>query len=296
MNYIHAKKYVAAYAAFQKISFKDVMDIDTDGRFRGNVYNIEFEYDSLSRILIARGYLYHSTDETFRQDVWDKHLAIQHDPTSSETKELLSGKSLDFSTKIFEMDRTIKEIEPQYFYRQNLRMDFVASTLTENDFVKTIKALADESFIFEKYHENKIVEACNKILMPRKAEIYIKSYAKSVHLLNVSIEKGDGWFRAKVNKLLFHYDNKDGELLISKEMVVTKSVLDDIKQYNSKIKNDVLWYWRAAIVKNNQDGLILLIKIGVFDMPETDVIAIIDHCLISLTLWQQEFFDSDKTF
>lgn len=286
MNYQDAKDYVAAYAEYQKISFKEVFDINTKTLFRGNVFNIEFEYDSTERVLIARGYIFHSTTGTLREDIWQKYLQIQNNPNTDEIRQLLPGAKLNFSNKKFELDRTIKEVKPDYFYRLNLRMDFVQISLTKSEFVKVIKALADEAFVWEKSYDSKIVSACNKEFFPLRAELYIKSYAESVKLPDVLIEKKEGGFISIINGVLFKF-NSSGSLYISQEIPVVKNIAKDSSFYSNKIKNDSLWYWRAS-VSSNDDNLMLIIKIGDYSKSEKEVIEIIDHCINSISTWRQE--------
>ena len=285
MNYQEAKEYVAAYANYQKIPLKDVMTFDSEGKFRGYVFNMEFEYDSTDRILIARGYIFHDRS-LLREDIWDKLLLIQKSPYSTDNRNVLEGPELNLLNKTFDLDTTVKEIKPEYYYRLGLRMDFVQSNLSKSDFVKEIKILADESFRWEQSYFLKVVEACNKKYFPFRYEFFIKSYAESEKIYNISIQKTGDDFSTNVKDILFEYNAEKG-LHASKEIPVLKNITTELNFYTSKIKSDSLWYWRAS-VSGNAEKLLLLIKIGDISKSEKEVISIINHCVDSIDAWRKQ--------
>lgn len=286
MNYQQAKAYVAAYAAFQKIPVSEVFAVETGSRFRGNVYNVEFEYDAPKSVLIARGYIFHSTTGPLREDIWNKYQQIQRTPGAPEIRQLLPGARLDFSEKSFELDTTINEVEPTYTYRLNLRKDYATGSMSEDHFIKNVRKLAEEAIVWEKSYDPKIVDACNKHFFPMRAEYFIRSYAASIHA-PCSIVRSDSGFSCYLNGIAFKFTNQTAALNITSEIAIVKDLDTDLNFYARKIKKDSSWYWRASVVRNGRQ-LNLLIKIGNYGQSEQEVIRIINHCVKSLAGWQKE--------
>jgi hypothetical protein len=287
MNYLEAKNLVAAYAEYQKIPMSDVFEINTIDRFRGSVYNIEFEYNSDNKILISRGYIFQSKFYNLRPDVWNKFVDIENDPLSSETIKILNGKKVNFLNRKFELDSTIKEISSENLYRLNLRMDFTDNSITEKDFIKEMKSLAEDSYLWDKSYYVKVVEHCNITFFPEKAKSYINSYVESKKMQSNILFENDDFFSKKINDLQLKFEKKSQMLLVTLEIPKIKDVYNELNYYNGKIKADSLWYWRADISVDH-DRILLNIKIGNYSKTDNEVIEIIDRCVNNLKFWKEE--------
>jgi len=286
MNYNQALKFVSAYADYQKIPFDDVLDINDGERFRGNVYNIEFEFKPHNHILIARGYVFDGADRFIRPDIWNVFLEIEKDPNSSLTRTILPGRHLNLVNRTFEIDTTIKELLPDYLYRLNLRMEFSFDSLSIKEFIKEMKCLADDSYLWDKSYFKNVVEYCNIDFFQNQAKYYINCFAKLKNFYPVVFLEDNNGFTSLINSLQFKYEKDTQNLFISYEIPTTMEINSELFYYNSKIKSDSLWYWMASlIIKNNK--LFLSIKIGDYSQTEKEFIGIIEHCTNSLNFWKQ---------
>jgi len=284
MNYIEAIDYVSAYADFQKIPFDDVLDINNSERFRGSVYNIEFEYNSNSKILIARGYVYQGDKSNLRADIWNKIQIIEQYPDSSIVQQLFPGKKLNFLNKRFEIDSTINEIAPKQLYRLNLRMDFSDNSLSKNQFVKHIKDLAEESLLWDKNYFLIVVKKCNSELFPVKAKSYVESFALSKGFPKPLWNESNEDIMCNLKDLTFKYNKKSMDFFIYKKFEGTANDSGKIAEFNQKNKDDSLWYYRASLNKVD-NNLYLTIIIGDYRKTDKEVMEIIDYCTHKVDLW-----------
>lgn len=289
MNYTDAKDYVESYANYQKIPFNEVMTIDDGKRFRGDVYNMEFEYKPMEHMLVARGYVDHNSYNTtpLAQDIWNALLKIQNNPNSVETNQIVSGKKLDFTNKEFELDTTIKEVKSDYVYRVNLRTDFTDTSVRKDEFVKQIKALADESYKWDKSYFGQVVDFVNKKeVFPQRSASLVTSYAKAMGLPDPMINSVDQSFSRTINSISFDFDIKTGDLFITKVIPIVKDINTDLNFYNNKIKNDPAWWWMAEV--KNTGGILTLDIQTSPTKSEKDSIEMINHSVDSIYNWSKE--------
>ncbi len=296
MTYEKAYEYISAYAKSRKIPIEEVFDIKTDNKFRGSVYNVEFEYNPENQILIARGYVFGTNLATKgeteplgyeRKDLWDALLEIQNNPQGETAKKILPGENLDFLNRKFEIDPSIKEIQSDQLYRINIRTDFPNSHLSSEEFVKEIKSLSDFSYLWDKSYFSKVIDYCNLISIPQQAKFYINSYAKSKNIPNISFQENVGGFSTTLNDLVFNFNKESGDLTITEKISKISDINKEFNYYNLKIKQDLSWYWRAFLSLGN-DQIMLSIEIGEYNQSDKEVIETINHCINSLNQWRKE--------
>ncbi len=289
MNYDDAINYVRAYAKYQRIPFEDVFDIKTEEKFRGSVYNVEFEYNSDNKILIARGYVFQSKFFHLRSDILDKLIEIQNTPHSDATVGILRSDKLDFSNSEFEVDTTINEVSSETLFRLNIRTDFDDGSISVKDFRKKIKKLADEAYIWDKKYYLKVVDHCNITFFHNQARSYINSYFISKETALPHYNENEKGFSNELNDIQLRFDEKSETLFVTKEISSSNRINDELIYYNKKIANDPGWYWRSSLEIEN-DKIVLVIKIGDYSKTDDVIVEIIDHCVNNMALWKEELF------
>jgi len=287
MNYTNALYYVTSYANFQKIPLEDVFDVKNANRFRGSVYNVEFEYNTNDNILIARGYIDQSSYSFLRDDIWEIMLEIDKGKESKLVKKIFPGTRLDLSGRTFELDKTINEIFEDQLYRLNLRMDFKDALLSRKEFVEKINDLAMESLLWDKNYFFNVIDYANSIMFPLKAKSYLESFSKSHGLGSpIVIETEDG-FHSDIDNIHLSYDYNSQDFSVSKMLRVKGNIDDNVSYYNSKIDQDLDWFYDATIEKKSHN-LFLIILMGEYGKSDEETIKTIDSIIEKVSLWQKE--------